>query len=213
MSRAQHVLSPFGQQLRQWRRRSGVSQLNLALQAGTSPRHVSFIETGRSRPGRDLVLRLAAALDVPIRERNALLTTAGLPPSFPARDLTDQAMRPVKLVLDRVLRGHEPYPAWVVGRGMQFLASNRGAEALFPGMCSLQPHESSICGSDQAYSARWSRIGLTSSGPASPVCVEKQPEAPIGNYSSCCGAPKATRGCSRAPMPTRFLTCQSSARD
>lgn len=141
MSRAQHVLSPFGQQLRQWRRRSGVSQLNLALQAGTSPRHVSFIETGRSRPGRDLVLRLAAALDVPIRERNALLTSAGLPPAFPARDLTDQAMRPVKLVLDRVLRGHEPYPAWVVGRGMQFLASNRGAEALFPGMCSLQPHE------------------------------------------------------------------------
>ena len=141
MRRDQHVLSPFGQQLRHWRRRSGVSQLDLALQAGTTPRHVSFIETGRSRPGRDLVLRLAAALDVPIRERNALLTAAGLPPAFPARDLTDQAMRPVKLVLERVLNGHEPYPAWVVGRGMQFLASNGGAEALFPGMCSLQPED------------------------------------------------------------------------
>jgi transcriptional regulator with XRE-family HTH domain len=79
MSRDLHALSPFGQQLRQWRRRSGVSQLDLALQAGTSPRYVSFIETGRSRPGRDLVLRLAAALDVPIRERNVLLTSAGLP--------------------------------------------------------------------------------------------------------------------------------------
>src|SRR6266851_1416873 len=77
MSRDPQVLSPFGQQLRHWRRRSGVSQLDLAVQAGTSPRHVSFIETGRSRPGRDLVLRLAAALDVPIRERNALLTSAG----------------------------------------------------------------------------------------------------------------------------------------
>jgi transcriptional regulator with XRE-family HTH domain len=141
MSRDQHALSPFGQQLRQWRRRSGVSQLDLALQAGTSPRYVSFIETGRSRPGRDLVLRLAAALDVPIRERNALLTSAGLPPAFPARDLSDLAMRPVKLVLDRVLTGHEPYPAWIVGRGMQFLASNCAAEALFPGMCSLQPRE------------------------------------------------------------------------
>src|SRR6266536_1423032 len=106
MSRAQHVRSPFGQQLRQWRRRSGTSQLDLALQVGTSPRHVSFIETGRSRPGRNLVLRLAAALDVPIRERNALLTSAGLPPAYPDRELTDQTMRPIKLVLDRVLAGH-----------------------------------------------------------------------------------------------------------
>jgi len=141
MSRDPQVSSPFGQQLRHWRRRSGVSQLDLAVQAGTSPRHVSFIETGRSRPGRDLVLRLAAALDVPIRERNTLLTSAGLPPAYPDRELTDQSMRPVKLVLDRVLARHEPYPAWVVGRGMRFLASNRGAEALFPGLCSLQPHE------------------------------------------------------------------------
>jgi transcriptional regulator with XRE-family HTH domain len=140
MSRDPQVLSPFGQQLRHWRRRSGASQLDLALQVGTSPRHVSFIETGRSRPGRNLVLRLAAALDVPIRERNALLTSAGLTPAYPDRELTDQTMRPIKLVLDRVLAGHEPYPAWVVGRNMRFLASNCGAEALFPGMCSLQPH-------------------------------------------------------------------------
>jgi transcriptional regulator with XRE-family HTH domain len=141
VSRNPDAPSPFGQQLRQWRRRIGVSQLDLALQAGTTPRHVSFLETGRSRPGRDLVLRLATALDVPIRERNTLLTSAGLPPAFPARDLTDQGTRPVKLVLERVLRGHEPYPAWVVGRGMQFLASSCGAEALFPGMCSLSPEK------------------------------------------------------------------------
>jgi transcriptional regulator with XRE-family HTH domain len=141
VSRDPQAPSPFGQQLRQWRRRSGISQLDLALQAGTTPRHVSFLETGRSRPGRDLVLRLATALDVPVRERNTLLTSAGLPPAFPARDLTDQGMRPVKLVLDRVLHRHEPYPAWVVGRGMRFLASSYGAEVLFPGMCSLSPEE------------------------------------------------------------------------
>jgi transcriptional regulator with XRE-family HTH domain len=136
-----HGPSPFGQQLHQWRRRSGLSQLDLATMAGTTPRHLSFVETGRSRPGRDLVLRLCAAIDMPLRERNALLMAAGLAPEYPIRELSDDAMRPVKLVLDRVLRGHEPFPAWVVGRGMQFLASNCGAEALFPGMCSLQPEQ------------------------------------------------------------------------
>lgn len=124
-----------------WRRRSGVSQLQLAAQAGTTPRYVSFVETGRSRPGRDVILRLAAALDVPLRERNAMLTAAGLMPAFPTRQLTDAAMQPVRLVLNRVLQNHEPYPAWVVGRGLQFLASNGGAEALFPGMCTMRPNE------------------------------------------------------------------------
>jgi transcriptional regulator with XRE-family HTH domain len=136
-----HGLSAFGQQLRHWRRRSGLSQLALALKAGTTPRHISFIETGRSRPGRDLILRLCGVLDVPVRERNSLLISAGLPAAFPSRDLADEAMRSVKLVLDCVLQGHEPYPAWVVGRGMQFLASNCGAEAVFTGMCSLPPEE------------------------------------------------------------------------
>jgi transcriptional regulator with XRE-family HTH domain len=107
-----HGPSPFGQLLQQWRRRSGLSQLDLAAMAGTTPRHVSFLETGRSRPGRELVLRLCAAMDMPLRERNALLVAAGLAPEYPIRELSDDAMRPVKLVLDRVLRGHEPFPAW-----------------------------------------------------------------------------------------------------
>jgi transcriptional regulator with XRE-family HTH domain len=133
------ALSPFGHQLRRWRHAAGVSQLALAAQAGTTPRHVSFLETGRSRPGRPLVLRLADALDVPLRERNALLAAAGFPPAFPEHDLGDAAMRSVALVLDRVLRAHEPYPAWVVGRGLRFRAANRAAEALFPGLCTLPP--------------------------------------------------------------------------
>lgn len=139
MLRDAENLSPFGRQLRHWRFRAGMSQLALAAQAGTTPRHMSFIETGRSRPGRELVLRLASALDVPIRERNALLVAAGLAPAYPSHALSDEAMRPINAILDRVLRLHEPYPAWVVGRGLTFLSSNRAAEALFPGMCALAP--------------------------------------------------------------------------
>jgi transcriptional regulator with XRE-family HTH domain len=133
------MLSPFGQRLRDWRQRSGMSQLDLALQAGTTPRYLSFIETGRSRPGRELVLRLAAALDLPFRERNALLASAGLAPAYPEHNLNEPVMRPVTSVLEKVLMGHEPYPAWVVGSGLRFIGSNRGAEALFPGMCGLPP--------------------------------------------------------------------------
>lgn len=89
-------------------------QLELASQAGTSPRYVSSLEKARSRPGRNLVLRLAAALDVPLRERNAMLTSAGLSPAFATRQLTDAPMLLVRIVLDRILRRHGPDPAWVV---------------------------------------------------------------------------------------------------
>lgn len=132
-------LSPFGQQLRHWRARAGLSQLALAAQAGTTPRHLSFVETGRSRPGVDLVQRLAAALDVPIRERNALLVAAGLPGTYPSFALEDDAMKPVRRVLERILVSHEPYPAWVASRGFRFISSNRAAESIFPGMCALEP--------------------------------------------------------------------------
>lgn len=135
------TLSSFGRQLRHWRARAGLSQLALASEAGTTPRHLSFVETGRSRPGADLVLRLAAALDVPIRDRNALLVAAGLPPAYPSLPLEDDAMKPIRRVLDRILASHEPYPAWVGSRGFRFLASNGAAERLFPGMCAMSPKE------------------------------------------------------------------------
>jgi transcriptional regulator with XRE-family HTH domain len=118
-----------------------MSQLELAARAGTTPRHVSFIETGRSRPGQELVLRLATALDVPVRERNAMLQAAGLPSAYPMFDLADEAMDSVRRVLDRILHTHEPYPAWVGGPGFRFLSSNNAAEQLFPGMCELTPAE------------------------------------------------------------------------
>jgi transcriptional regulator with XRE-family HTH domain len=118
-----------------------MSQLELAAQAGTTPRHLSFIETGRSRPGAELVLRLAAALDVPIRERNSLLGAAGLPAAYPLLSLDDVSMKPIRRVLDRVVTSHEPYPAWVASAGFRFISSNRAAETLFPGICSLTPEK------------------------------------------------------------------------
>ncbi|WP_088314218.1 helix-turn-helix domain-containing protein [Kineosporia sp. R_H_3] len=131
--------SPFGRRLRYWRGLRGLSQLDLAVAAGTTPRHVSFVETGRSRPGADLVLRLADVLAVPVRERNDLLTSAGCAPAYPTRHLDDPAMAAVRDVLARVLERHEPYPGWVIGRGLRFLAANRAAHTLFPGLTDLSP--------------------------------------------------------------------------
>jgi len=101
-------VSPFGGHVRRWRGIRRMSQLDLAIAAGTTPRHVSFVETGRSRPGKDLVLRIGDALRVPLSERNDLLTAAGFAPAFPAHDLGSGAMESVDRVLDAVLRGHEP---------------------------------------------------------------------------------------------------------
>ncbi|MBI4940029.1 MAG: helix-turn-helix transcriptional regulator [Actinobacteria bacterium] len=129
--------SPFGRRLRYWRSARGMSQLDLASAAGTTSRHLSFCETGRSRPGRDLVLRLADVLAVPVRDRNDLLEAAGLPPEYPARPLDSPQLAPVRRVLDQVLAAHDPYPAWVLGRGLAVVDANRAARVLFPGVVGL----------------------------------------------------------------------------
>ncbi len=141
MSTTTAMSSPFGRRLRYWRGLRGLSQLDLAAAAGTTSRHVSFIETGRSRPGADLVTRLADVLAVPVRERNDLLAAAGLTPTGPVHPLDSPALQPVRDVLERVLRQHEPFPAWVIGRGLRFLAANRGAEILFPGVTAMSPEQ------------------------------------------------------------------------
>ena len=132
-------VSPFGRQVRRWRAIRRMSQLDLAVAAGTTPRHLSFVETGRSRPRRDLILRIADALTVPLPERNTLLEAAGLPPVFPAHELGSRALEPVSRVLDKVLRGHEPYPAWVIRQPLTIVRANTGTEALFPGLTRLTP--------------------------------------------------------------------------
>jgi len=133
------TLPPFGEKLRAWRKRRGFSQLDLAVEAETTPRYVSFIETGRSRPGLDVVLRIADALQLSLRDKNALLKSAGLAPVFSERPLDDNALAPILHVVDQVLVNHNPYPAIAFAPGLRILKLNATAERLFPGMTSLTP--------------------------------------------------------------------------
>ncbi|MFI1971229.1 helix-turn-helix domain-containing protein [Streptomyces cinnamoneus] len=123
-----------GALLREWRDRRRISQLELALRADSSARHISFIETGRSRPSKDMVLRLADHLDVPVRERNALLIAAGYAPHYPERPLDDPALGDVREGLERLLKSYEPFPALVVDGTYQVLAANSGIAALLEGV-------------------------------------------------------------------------------
>src|SRR5919197_5338368 len=119
--------------LREWRERRRMSQLDLALGAGVSARHMSFVETGRSRPSADMVMQLAEYLDVPLRDRNALLLAAGYAPAFAQRDLADPEMGPVREAIERVLRGHEPYPAVVIDRHWGLVAGNSAVPLMTAG--------------------------------------------------------------------------------
>src|SRR5712691_3178328 len=114
----------IGRLLREWRERRRLTQLELALDAGISTRHLSFVETGRSKPGRDLLLRVTEQLQVPLRERNQLLLAAGHAPAFPERSLQDSELAPVREALDLILTGHEPYPAVVLDRYWNVVAAN-----------------------------------------------------------------------------------------
>src|SRR5262249_52550183 len=115
-----------GALLREWRQRRNLSQLELALRSAVSARHLSFIETGRARPSREMVLHLADRLDVPPRDRNPLLLAAGFAPAFGERSLDEHEMAPVREAVGRFLAAHEPYPAVVVDRHWNVVASNRG---------------------------------------------------------------------------------------
>lgn len=114
-----------GVMLRDWRQRRRLSQLELACEAEISTRHLSFIETGRSLPSRAMVLRLAERLEVPLRERNVLLTAAGYAPSFRERSLEDPELRAAQETIEALLKGHEPYPALVIDRHWTMVAWNR----------------------------------------------------------------------------------------
>jgi transcriptional regulator with XRE-family HTH domain len=124
----------IGELLRSWRRRRSLSQLDLALNADVSARHVSFLETGRARPSREMVIRLAEQLEIPLRERNSLLLAAGYAPVYAARALDDPEMAPVRQALDRFLRAHEPYPAVVVDRYHNLVAANDALDLLLEGV-------------------------------------------------------------------------------
>lgn len=133
--------TPFGHVLRQWRSARRLSQLALASRAETPPRHVSFLETGRARPSREMVLRLATALDLPLPEHNRLLVAAGFSPAYAERALDDAALAPIRFVIARMLASHTPYPAVVLDRWYDILDANPAGRLLFLGGAPLDPDD------------------------------------------------------------------------
>ena len=127
------TLSPVGELLRGWRRRRRLSQLDLALGAEVSQRHLSFVESGRAAPSRDMVLRLAEQLEVPLRERNAMLVAAGFAPAYRERKLDDPALAAGRRALELILAGHEPHPALAVDRHWNLVFANRAVAPLMAG--------------------------------------------------------------------------------
>jgi transcriptional regulator with XRE-family HTH domain len=132
-SPAATAAAPVGALLRQWRERRRLSQLDLSLQADISARHLSFVETGRSRPSPEMILRLTEQLDVPLRERNVLLLAGGYAPAYPHHGLDEPELDSVRAALRQVLVGHNPYPAVVVNRWWELLDSNEAVSVLVSG--------------------------------------------------------------------------------
>lgn len=128
----QHAVTAatIGDHLREWRKRRRMSQLDFALEAEISQKHLSFIESGRARPSREMVLRLAERLDAPLRERNLMLTAAGYAPVYRERSLDDPALAPARAAIRQVLGGHEPFPALAVDRLWRLVEANRAVAPL-----------------------------------------------------------------------------------
>jgi transcriptional regulator with XRE-family HTH domain len=124
----------LGERLRGWRERRGLSQMALALQAEVSTRHLSFVETGRAQPGRDLILRLAEELEIPLRERNVLLAAAGFAPVFEQRPFDDPYFDPVRAIIGITLERHRPFPAFVIDRHWNVVRTNGGVPELYEGI-------------------------------------------------------------------------------
>ncbi len=144
MTAASHhhaIPSPFGERLRHWRQRRRLSQLDLAHEANVSTRHLSCVETGRASPSRDMVLRLLDRLDIPLRERNALLEAAGYAPMYRERPLDAPDMAPARAAVQRILACHEPWPALALDRHWNLVMANRMVPLMMAGAAPalLQP--------------------------------------------------------------------------
>jgi transcriptional regulator with XRE-family HTH domain len=130
MTATQDTTSSVGGLIREWRTRRRMSQLDLAAEADVSQRHLSFVESGRAQPSREMVMHLAESLDIPLRQRNRLLLAAGFAPSFPERGLDDASLSPAMDAVRLVLKGHEPNPALAVDRHWTMVAANAGVAPL-----------------------------------------------------------------------------------
>ena len=130
MDKDDKSIGVFPAVLKFWRNSRGLSQLDLGLAADVSPRHISFLETGRAKPSREMVLTLAATLDVPLREQNTMLSAAGFQPEFEETPLGPNTRGPIERVINRMLEKHEPYPMIVMDSGYDLIKSNRSAQRL-----------------------------------------------------------------------------------
>jgi transcriptional regulator with XRE-family HTH domain len=128
-----HAATTVGDHLREWRKRRRMSQLDLAVDAEISTRHLSFVESGRAQPSREMLLHLAERLDVPLRDRNMLLVSAGYAPVFAERPIGDPALAPARKAIELVLKGHEPYPALAINRHWTLVEANRAVAPLLAG--------------------------------------------------------------------------------
>jgi transcriptional regulator with XRE-family HTH domain len=133
LSLAMATVRTAGDHLREWRQRRRLSQLELAIDADISSRHLSFVETGRSQPSREMILRLAEQLEVPLRERNAMLLAAGYAPAYRERPLDDPDLLTARIAVDTILTAHEPYPAFAVDIHWNLVAANRAVPPLMAG--------------------------------------------------------------------------------
>ncbi len=122
-----------GELLREWRQRRRLSQLDLAIQADVSARHLSFVETGRSRPTSEMILRLTEQLEVPLRDRNTVLLAGGYAPAYPEHGLAEPELAAVRAAVAQVLTGHEPYPAVLVNRWWELIEGNASVASLTAG--------------------------------------------------------------------------------
>ena len=156
--------SPVGALLQHWRRERRMSQLGLSHEAGVTQRHVSFVESGRANPSREMVLTLARALDVPLRERNQMLLAAGYAPHYRETGLDAEAMAQVRAALDRVLEHHEPFPAVVMDRHWNLIEANGAATAMFAFLLDEPPDEPAnvvrlMFGPLRPHVANWDQTG------------------------------------------------------
>jgi transcriptional regulator with XRE-family HTH domain len=138
-----HLVSSFGMLLKQWRSKRGISQLELSLTSQVSQRHISFLESGRSKPSREMVLELAAVLEVPLRQQNLMLTTAGFTPIYTETDLSAPEMTLIRSALDFMLQKQEPYPAFAIDRYWNLLLANAAANRLLAAFMDIEtlPHQ------------------------------------------------------------------------
>ena len=131
------IINPVGDLIREWRTRRRMSQLDLAGEAEISQRHLSFVESGRAAPSREMVMRLAEGLDMPLRQRNRLLLAAGFAPHYSERPLADPTLAPAMETVAMVLKGHEPCPALAIDRHWNMVAANAAIQPLLAGVSDL----------------------------------------------------------------------------